>query len=354
MNEVCKFTAVRDISDEPVTLKFTAADNNFRSVKDGNGNVFPAQISADGSSVIAVISAKKGETIEFTLSDEDAGWGDMEFVMGESAIGVVIDKKLFTSYVYDPKFAKPYLGPMFTNSGSSFTRLDFDTREHPHHRSLFLGIGDVNGVDFWNEPDDKGFQIHRAVTALSSGSAYSSFTAANVWQDSNGVALIDEERTFTLYNQRGKCRYVDCEITFTANYGDVEFGATKEAGPLGIRVCDTMRVDSGDGVMTNSYGAVGEKECWGKSAHWCDYYGSVTTDGKEKCGITVFDNEKNHSYPTTWHIRDYGLFAPNNFFFRGAVKIRDGKSMTYKYRVIFHEGALTKEQISDKFIAYIS
>jgi len=345
------YTAVRDICDEPVRLKFGEIPKNTRSVKDGDGNIYPAQV--DGNDVVAVISAKRGAPVELTPSDEDAGRRDMEFAMGDSSISVVIDKKIFTSYVYDKKLAKPYLGPVFTQSGASFTRLDFDTTEHPHHRSLFLGIGDVNGVDFWNEPDDKGFQIHRAITSLSSGCAMSSFTAQNVWEDSDSVPLIDETRTFTFYNQRGACRYVDCEIAFTANYGDITFGATKEAGPLGIRVCDTMRVDTGDGVMTNSYGAIGEKECWGKSAHWCGYYGSATASSGEKCGIAVFDNEENHSYPTTWHIRDYGLFAPNNFFFRGAVKIMDGKSLTYKYRVIFHEGELTKEQISDKFITYI-
>ena len=33
------------------------------------------------------------------------------------------------------------------------------------------------------------------------------------------------------------------EITFGADFGEVRFGATKEAGPLGIRVRDELRAD---------------------------------------------------------------------------------------------------------------
>jgi hypothetical protein len=217
-----------------------------------------------------------------------------------------------------------------------------------------LGIGDVNGVDFWNEPEDKGIQVHKGFSEIACGAAFSAFTAENEWRDSGGVPLLDESRRLTFYNQRKNCRYVDIEIKFTASYGDVVFGATKEAGPLGIRVCDTMRADAG-GVMKNAYGAAGEKECWGKPAHWCDYYGATSTDKKNpvKCGITVFDSEKNERYPTTWHIRDYGLLAPNNLYFRGKTEIKEGGSLTYAYRIIFHEGSLSEKEISNKFISYI-
>lgn len=349
-----KFTAVRDIVDEPVKLKYEGELlKNIMSVTDENGNRYPAQSGDD--CVIAVISAKAGDRFVFTDSDEDAGFGGAEFNKGCNSLDVIIGGKVFTSYVFDRKFPKPYLGSVSTSYGTSFTRLDFETKEHPHHRSVFLGIGDVNGIDFWNEPEDKGFQIHKGFSEIASGAAFCDFTAENEWRDSNGKAIIDESRHITFYNQKGNCRYVDIDITFTANYGDVTFGATKEAGPLGIRVCDTMRVDIGDGIMKNSYGAMGEKECWGKSAHWCDYFGSTSSDKENpaKCGITVFDNEKNLHYPTTWHIRDYGLFAPNNFYFRGKTDIKKGDSLKYSYRMIFHEGELTEKEISDKFINYI-
>lgn len=45
-----------------------------------------------------------------------------------------------------------------------------------------------------------------------------------------------ETTTYTLYNQSDACRMLDIAVTFTADFGEVVFGATKEAGPLGIRM----------------------------------------------------------------------------------------------------------------------
>ena len=119
---------------------------------------------------------------------------------------------------------------------------------------------------------------------------------------------------------------------FTASYGEVVFGATKEAGPLGIRVNEKINVNNG-GRMINSYGGRGEGDCWGRPAHWCDCSGII--EGSEY-GIAVFDSERNARYPTTWHIRNYGLFAANNLFFKGEITIPRGGSIKYRYRVCFH------------------
>lgn len=128
------------------------------------------------------------------------------------------------------------------------------------------------------------------------------------------------------------------------------FGATKEAGPLGIRVRDEMRCDIGNGHILNSWGARGENECWGRSAEWCDY--SADIDGAGQMGITVFDNCKNERHPTAWHVRAYGLFAANNLFFKGGFTIQAGQSITYRYRVIFRRRSMTNEEISDRYVIY--
>ncbi|NCA68468.1 MAG: hypothetical protein EOM87_10475, partial [Clostridia bacterium] len=148
------------------------------------------------------------------------------------------------------------------------------------------------------------------------------------------------------YSQPHECRYIDLEITIRASYGEVTFGATKEAGPLGIRVAESLRADKG-GHMVNSYGAEGEEECWGRCAGWCSYSGRV---GGLECGIAVFDNEDNERYPTSWHIRNYGLFAANNLYFKGGLVIKSGESLTYKYRICIFEG---EQNIRDRFLNYV-
>ncbi|MFA6947691.1 MAG: PmoA family protein [Eubacteriales bacterium] len=340
----------RALYGEPIFAACEAPDGVCGAAA-ADGRIFPAQNTRGGVIIIASLPAES-ET-ELTLSCRPAG-SAAQIVTHGTSLDIMLGGKRFSSYVWDERFAKPYFGAVMTESGDSFTRLDFETPEHPHHRSVFLGVGDVTlagsdakNVDFWNEPENRGVQRQRSVGGFEAGQAFARFRAENVWRSASGIAMLDESRTFTVYNQSAGCRYVDIDFTFTASYGEVVFGATKEAGPLGIRVNDALRADRG-GHMTNSYGASGESECWGRPAHWCDYSGTL---GGREAGITVFDNPQNERYPTTWHIRDYGLFAANNLYFRGGLTIAQGNELNYRYRIIFREGKM--ENITDRFINYI-
>ncbi len=339
-----KIKAIRDLIEEPVFVKTeeTVSARTIAAIADGKS--FPAQATEGG--VVIVVSQNIGE-VEYTLVEGDAEPAVKLNCDDENKrIDITIGGKLFTSYVYEEWLAKPYLGPMYTRDGQTYTRLDFETKEHPHHRSVFLAVGDVNGIDFWNEPADHGVEVPDGFESFEQGAAFASFTAKNVWKSIDGVPQIDEKRRFTLYNQSEGCRYLDIEETFTATYGDTVFGPTKEAGPLGIRMNEELRVDKGTGRLTNSYGAVGEGECWGRSAQWCDYSGTLS--GKPY-GIAAFDDEQNERFPTAWHIRNYGLFAANNLFFKGGFTIKAGESITYKFRVVFHEDNCN---IADRYVVY--
>lgn len=356
MNKVLfKLKAVRTLQEEPVFLRPIegTVSENIAAVKGCNGLVYPAQKYDDGA--IVIVTAREGEEICMREYDEASFGGvKIEKDTEKDALHVSIAGEKFSDYVYDPKFDKPYFGAVLDSHGHPFTRLDFYTHEHPHHRSLFIGVGDVNGTDCWNEGENGGLVRVGGIHDIEYGAAYGCFSADSVWQTKDGVKLVDDTTRYMVYNQDGHTRYLDIEITFKASYGDVAFGATKEAGPLGIRVRDDMRVDIGTGVMRNSYGAVSEAECWSKSAHWCDFSANIQVEKGvyEDMGITVFDNEGNERYPTAWHIRDYGLFAANNLYFKGGLTIKSGESLTYRYRVLFREGKFDQQDITNRFLAY--
>ncbi len=361
-----KLSTPRYLEAEPTVFKYDGdPDVNAVSLF---GRLFPAEV-ANGK-LTAVLSLPAGQYELTPVKAEPSAIPAPVLSLVPSGDGengkleVLIDGKVFTSYVYTNELYKPYLGPVMTSFGESFTRLDFETKEHPHHRSVFFGVGDVSldgredigSVDFWNEPANCGIQVHKGIENVKVTPASASFTAKTLWTSHDGVPMIDTEYEYKFYAQPEGCRYVDLTLTYTAAYGEVKFGVTKEAGPLGVRMADPLRVDNG-GYMRNSYGASGEKECWGKAANWCVYGGEL--DG-HKVGVAVFDNESNERYPTTWHIRNYGLFAANNLYFRGGLTIPAGEKLTYRYRIVFFEGtdAPTREMrgrfvnIRDKFIGY--
>jgi hypothetical protein len=152
----------------------------------------------------------------------------------------------------------------------------------------------------------------------------------------------------------------DFEITVKAGDKPIVFGDTKE-GSFGIRIAESMRFSHGkkpgDGHIVLSSGQLDDK-AWGKHSPWCDYYGPVQD---KTVGIAIFDHPQNPRHPTTWHVRDYGLFAANPFGLHdfekaekgaGNMTVDAGKSVTFRYRVYLHEGDTQAAKVAERFKEY--
>lgn len=275
--------------------------------------------------------------------------GDVRLEPGEGQVRVLINDQEFTRYCFGPETAKPYLGPIAGPFGHPITRLDLKEKEHPHQRSLWIAHGDVNGVDVWNEPAGRhGKEVHQGFTHFASGLETGRFTARTLWTDFAGNPLLTDERAFVFHSTPPAARLMDIRLTLQADHRPVTLGATKEAGPLGVRVHPQMTGQKG-GRITNGAGGQGEKECWGKRAPWCDYSGEV--EG-ETVGIAIFDAPGNPDHPTHWHVREYGLMAPNNFHFLGPRHLAVGKRLTWHYRVFIHAGDAASARVADAYRAF--
>ncbi len=348
MSTAILYTAPYTLREEPVKIPIDPAGlpADLTALCCGE-RVFPATCVADG--VLAILSASAGETLALIPSAVP--------VVGctatptEQGMLLSVDGHRMADYICTPDFPKPHLGPITDNAGNPFTRCERMHPEHPHQRSLIIAIGDVNGVDCWNEqPHTCGYVRHEAMEQIVSSAAYASFTAVNRWTDHDGAPLLRERTTFTVYNQSEICRTLDVSITFTADCGDVVFGATKEAGPLGIRLRDELRADMGSGELRNALGSAGEEACWGKEAAFCDYAGDVSDVGP--MGVTILDSPANERYPTAWHIRAYGLFAANNLYFKGGYTLPNGESITYRYRILFRRASMSLEELEERCALY--
>lgn len=260
----------------------------------------------------------------------------------DNDVDVFLNGRFFTTCVNSPEFKAPFMGPVLTKDGFNFTRPELRHREHPHQRSVFIGIGDINRYDFWNERAVPLGLIRVQDVKISPDKDKPVVSLKSLWQGRRGKRFLDEERSYTFSEVSDICVRVDIMLKLTANYGDIRFGSTKEAGPLGIRVADEIRVKDGTGKFTNSEGGINEEGCWGKTARWCNYSGTV--DGKQ-IGIAAFDHPENERYPTAWHIRDYGLMAANNLYFKGGFKMKKGESITYKFTLCFWENSFNPEEL---------
>ena len=279
-------------------------------------------------------------------------------------VSVMVAGELLTVYRYLGNPARPCFFPLLGPGGKRVTRswplesgLAGEPHDHPHHRSLWVAHGDVNGSDNWSEAEGHGFQLHRQILTVNSGPVFGQVAAANDWTDGNEEKIMEERRVLTAYAASEQARMLDLDICFTATERDVRFGDTKEGGILAMRVAAALDGDHG-GRIENSYGAVGEAECWGKRAQWCDYSGEI--EG-ERLGIAIFDHPQSFRHPTFWHVRDYGMYTANPFGWHdfygdpavdGSHLLPQGASLYFHYRVYLHRGDAAEALVAHRYHDY--
>ncbi|HUY34940.1 MAG TPA: PmoA family protein [Pirellulales bacterium] len=290
-----------------------------------------------------------------------AGAAELEVVKHERGVTVNADGKLFTEYLIAGG-PKPILWPIIGPTGVPMSRafpmrkIEGEKQDHPHQRSFWFTHGNVNGIDFWSENDPHGSIVHREFSEVASHGDTAVISTRNDWLAPDGKKQLEDQRTLTFRDADGR-RTIDFDITLLAGDAPVTFGDTKE-GTMGIRVPTVMDVDSGQGGRIVNEKGQTDHDAWGKPAAWVDYHGPV---GGQVVGVAILNHPSSFRYPTTWHVRTYGLFAANPFGWRdfqgsdqvdGSHTIAKGDSIHLRYRFVFHQGDEKTARIADAFAGY--
>ena len=285
----------------------------------------------------------------------------IELKYGTDTIDVALNGRPFTTFRYANTQYRPYFFPVLGPNGCEVTRGETSdiSKDHVHHRSLYVAYGEVNDVDLWGEGSNCGRVVLQGFTQKHGGAVVCRINTENNWETKDGKVLMTDKQNFRIYNLPEHAAIVDLDLSFIASAGDVHFGDTKEGGIMCIRVNPSMNASDG-GKIENAFGGINEGETWGKRANWCDYSGIV--DGTE-VGITVYDHILNPRYPTYWHVRNYGLMGSNIFgsgtFERdkskdGSYILKEGEQMHFKFRVLIHAGDATEGRVAQKYHDFIN
>ena len=309
-----------------------------------------------------------------TLESRESGNDDAVTVAdGSHGLDVRLNGQLFTTYHHAAKHNKQFLYPVIGPTGKGMTRgypmisdIPGEKHDHPHHKSIHVAHGDVNGVDLWSELDDHGYQRHDSFSpAFGVGSTYVSgpvcgaFRSRSYWVSRSEQRVVAEEKRVVAYAPAPDARILDIAVTLHATEGPVRFGDTKEGAMLSVRVASSMDADA-DGKIENAYGGRGEDECFGSRAQWMDYTGPV--DGAT-VGLAVFDHPSSFRYPTYWHVRNYGLMHANCFAWReflghhgvdGSYVLPEGARLRCKFRVYLHTGNTRNAGVKDRYHDFIT
>jgi hypothetical protein len=180
-----------------------------------NGTPFPAQKSGDRLFFIIPYASKDGGVWAGTLktvgsTSNQPVYNGIELKDTGSAIAVKLDEQDFTTYNYADVPARPYFWPVLAPGGIPVTRawpmqddVTDETKDHPHHRSMYFAFGSVNGVDNWSEEEGHGRTVHRSVDELISGPVFGRFSTTSDWVDSAGNKLLEQKLTATFWHTTG-------------------------------------------------------------------------------------------------------------------------------------------------------
>lgn len=290
-------------------------------------------------------------------------------------INILINKQLFTSFIYPDSLEKPVLYPIYAANGELITRgfpiisRPNEPVDHPHHIGLWLNYESVNGLDFWNNssaiaPEKKagyGWIKTTNIIKISSG-AQGLLTYGANWQDINKNVLLHETTSF-YFSAYNNLRIID-RITTLKAATDVSMPDVKD-GLLGLRVAHELELPFKEArAFTDNYGNVTTIKAatdttvsgnyitsvgitgdaaWGTRAAWCMLYGRIV---KDSISIVIIDHPQNIGYPTYWHARGYGLFSANplgqKIFSNGKTilnyALKKGESVTMRYRLVINAG----------------
>ncbi|HVF10395.1 MAG TPA: PmoA family protein [Abditibacteriaceae bacterium] len=329
--------------------------------QDGGG-ALPAQVDGPDALIVIVSHLEAGQPARYRLESAPQATAGVELQKNQDALELRLPEGLFSAYHFGPNVVRPYLWPLYGPGQKRVTRnypmehRAGEEEDHPHHKSLWTAFDEVNGVDDWSEGTGHGYIRHAGFEREEHGPVVGGFTARGLWTGPDGAPVLNEERRVRLYNAGPAQRLFDYTVVLMADFVDVEFGDTKEAGLLSVRVATTMDGARG-GLIQNADGGRGEAECWGQRSAWCDYSGPV--EG-ETLGIAVLDAPANHGHPTRWHARDYGLMTTNplsNGAFTGGEPtpflLREGDRLTCHYRVLIHRGDATEGAVAAAYRAFI-
>ena len=328
-----------------------------------SGEQVPAQCS-EGEMIFIVPRMAADEVKRYQIGSPAEADNAVVIQKQDTQCDVLIGGELLTHYVFGGDITRPYCYPLHGPGGVELT--NFAPPDHPHHKSLYVAHGSVNGCDNWSELEGHSRTVINECE-VTSGPVYGEIRTVGDWMtpeeqkpyivNPEDGKLLREQTRWCFYNLPDSGRLIDVTTTWIAAYQGVLLSDTKEAGTIAVRVNEQMEVPNG-GRIVNAYGGINDAECWGKRAPWVDYSGVVD---EQQVGLAIFDYPGNFRHPTWWHVRGYGLFTANcwglhdfagDFSVRGDHTLSKGERLTFNFRLYLHTGDTAAAQVGARYLDY--
>ena len=228
---------------------------------------------------------------------------ELKVTQADGVLTVLTGDQPTLRYRYEGAPFKPYAKELCTRHGVNVL-LDAPP-EQAHHHGLMFGLT-VDGVNFWQEGERAGKEVHRALENVlpppDRRADTATFTELLDWLTPDGKLLLNEQRTITVHDDGfariGRVVLVTWKTRLSAPPGiaEVKLSGSHDCG-LGLRFVRALERDGKFVYARRFPGDVVRGDERLTPDRWCAFAGSV--DGKNVT-VAIFDYPHNPRAPATW------------------------------------------------------
>jgi len=281
----------------------------------------------------------------------------MKITMEEDIILVYLNQRILMNYRYNNVPFKPYVQQLFTPSGINILR--DAPADHLHHHALMFAVA-VDGVNFWEEQQAPGRQVHQSFAEVKIGkrndvpNAY--FTEQLDWINPRGLELLlKESRTLEVcQSDEFKATLLNWQSTLAVPSGKESVTLTgSHYFGLGMRFLKSM--DTG-GQFRNAEGRTGDVVRGDERlvrARWCVY--TAEANGKPVT-IAMFSRPDNLRHPTLWFTmtKPFAYLSATLNLHREPLKVTSDIPLVLRYAVAVWDNQVENEQIENVYTWWVN
>ncbi|MBN2376050.1 MAG: PmoA family protein [Sedimentisphaerales bacterium] len=282
----------------------------------------------------------------------------MCITLDEQSLSVYNQGKMVLCYRYGDVAFKGYVQELFTPGGVNILR--DSPHDHVHHHALMYAVT-IDGVNFWEEQQLPGKQVHRS-WCDSKIDQHNKRPRARITEKIDWVnpptkqVMLKEERTIeavavnelggTLVNWTGEFKLPPGKEQATIGGGHYH--------GLGMRFLESM--DKGkEKRFFNASGKAGEVYRGTEklvSASWCAF--SAKADGKPVT-VAMFAHPDNVRYPATWFTmtEPFVYLSATMEVYKNPYILQAGEKLVLRYGVMVWDGSAGEEKIGKAYQNWI-
>jgi hypothetical protein len=280
----------------------------------------------------------------------------MRVAIDESVVSVQAADRVVMRYRYRDVPFKPYVEQLFTPLGVNILR--DAPHDHLHHHALMFAVA-VNHVNFWEETETAGLQLHKTLTDVRIGThddvSWARFTEFIDWVNPRSEqVLVTERRTIEVPyvpDMRASLLTWQSSLEIPRGRESVSLTGSHYFG-LGMRFLESMDA-TGEFLNggTESVEVVRGDERNFRSA-WCAC--TAEADGKPVTAA-MFDHPDNPRHPATWFTmaKPFAYLSATLNLHKQPLKVTGNKPLRVRYGVAVWDGRVEAEEIARVYRTWI-